>query len=685
MGRSKKKSRWKRVRASEPGPGPDAVTPRRARRTVAAVVFGGRPRETWREAVAVALLGACYFLGFGGALVVHGLLGAPLDRVDGDSAGRAMMHLWLFFIPLGLAGRWLCRVNEFEGRTGVWWRPAGVAVMRAVGVELVMDAWIWGSGDLFLAGIGVLIVATTAFVVLRKARAFPVTQDRPATPVAMSLERGLRKKVWGPPPRTRTDWAALAVSWLAAPGVVVALRLLAAGRWFWAALVAAYSLTLPWWWAGRLRRARARRLGLTARALTWRGLVATALVTASCWWGGQYWASGTGRARSTEMEVAVCVALATWFAGVWLALGRRRPGPGLAGAWLVVLASGHAGNVFLGLSHGTSPMGGDVVPGWCAYGFMSVVSAALVWQLRRWRPIPGVPDPPVRGGSPEESDAQTTSEPPAGGIGPGAGGGRHTRRGRAPDQEPEPERRGQAEPGESTLDRARRQQPVPDEPARGRHQDWERRLTVRHSPDYVFELPRGWEVWDPAAPGAAARVADAVTANRVAAARVAAAARRVGEAAAEAADGAPETPFACLWMPDPEAGAVRASGHGLERCHSSAPGGRPTAEQWAEEARRAGQSDRYALFAQVSAFERRTGSGEAIKGVLESVVRLDSEDARPVQRVALRVFPPGSCCVVGIQLEAAVEDGPEGDPPASVRESLVEAATAYWESWEPAG
>jgi hypothetical protein len=210
-------------------------------------------------------------------------------------------------------------------------------------------------------------------------------------------------------------------------------------------------------------------------------------------------------------------------------------------------------------------------------------------------------------------------------------------------------------------------------------------LTVGRSPDYVFELPRGWEVWDPAAPGAAARVAEALTSNRVAAARVAAVARRVGEAAAKAADGVPETPFACLWITDREAGDVGASGHGLLRCHGFAPGGRPTAEQWAEEARRAGQSDRYALFAQVSTFQRRTGSGETVEGVLQSLVHLDSEDPRPVARVALRVFPPGSCCVVGIQLEAAVEDGPEGDLRESVRKDLVEAAMAYWESWEPAG
>ncbi|MDR1512936.1 MAG: hypothetical protein LBS56_05570 [Propionibacteriaceae bacterium] len=41
---------------------------------------------------------------------------------------------------------------------------------------------------------------------------------------------------------------------------------------------------------------------------------------------------------------------------------------------------------------------GVIMAGGDAYGFTLVVSAGLVWQIRRWRPIPGAPDPPVTPG-----------------------------------------------------------------------------------------------------------------------------------------------------------------------------------------------------------------------------------------------------------------------------------------------
>jgi hypothetical protein len=76
----------------------------------------------------------------------------------------------------------------------------------------------------------------------------------------------------------------------------------------------------------------------------------------------------------------------------------------------------------------------------------------------------------------------------------------------------------------------------------------------------------------------------------------------------------------------------------------------------------------------------RVGSGETVQGVLQSLVYLEPGDTEPVLHVALRVFPPDSCCLVGIQLETAAGKGPEDD----VRESLEEAALTYWASWEPA-
>jgi hypothetical protein len=425
MGRSKG-NRWSLVQVWEPDQ--DAAVPRPARDAV--VVFGGRPRETWREAAAHALVGASYCLVAGGGLVVPAFLGAvPLgSQVDEDAATLVTVHLWLSFLPLLLLGGLVGMANTFTRRTDLWWGTVGAAVVSAAGGEMMMASIVWRNPYLFPAGIGVVLVGSALLAVLWKAGAFPAMTEgpfleHPDTPASLSLVRGRRGQVWGPPPRTRTDWVALAVSWLAVAGEVVAVGLLTTGRWIGAVLVAGAALTLPWWWAGRLRRAKARRLGLTARALTWRGVVATAAVTALCWWGGVAWAfEGVPTLTAEEywgdydplnriMKVAAYVAMATWLSGVWLAFGRRRPGPGLAGAWLVVLACAHAGNVFLGLSHGVGPVGDAVGRGRWAYGFISVVSAALVWQLRRWRPIPGVPDPPVTPSAPpEEPDPARPAE-----------------------------------------------------------------------------------------------------------------------------------------------------------------------------------------------------------------------------------------------------------------------------------
>jgi hypothetical protein len=209
----------------------------------------------------------------------------------------------------------------------------------------------------------------------------------------------------------------LAVSWLAVPGVVVAVVLLAAGRSSWAVAAAVAALTLPWWWAGRLRARKARRLHLAPAGLTWAGVAATHVVTAACWVAGAYWAFlsddaawariapaeelspgeywGVGEPLWEVWWMAARAAATSWLSGVWLTYGRRRPGRVLVGAWVVVLAALNAAVVFQDAGSGVSPVGSNLPAGWSAYGFMAVVGAGLVWQLRRWRPIPGVPSPPV--------------------------------------------------------------------------------------------------------------------------------------------------------------------------------------------------------------------------------------------------------------------------------------------------
>jgi hypothetical protein len=93
--------------------------------------------------------------------------------------------------------------------------------------------------------------------------------------------------------------------------------------------------------------------------------------------------------------MAACVAAITWLSGVWLAYGRRRPDRGLIGAWAVALVAVNAQVVSLGVGAGESPVGSNLPAGWTAYGLMVAAAVALVWQLRRWRPIPGVPSPPI--------------------------------------------------------------------------------------------------------------------------------------------------------------------------------------------------------------------------------------------------------------------------------------------------
>jgi hypothetical protein len=373
--------------------------------------------------LAIAFVMAGWLLFASAPVIMVVAVGALLDRVDPEAITQAFAVLWTGSITMLLAGTCVGLANAFAKSVAAWWRLLGASLLVPVAAQLMFSAAVWDNPHLARAGLAVLVVAAAALGVLWKTGAFPANMhgplvEHPDTAPALSMVWGRRKQVFGPAPKTRTDWGALAVSWLAVPGVVVAVGLLAAGRWFWAVAAAVAALTLPWWWAGRLRQSKARRLHLAPAALTWEGVAATHLVTVPCWAAGALWAffsedaAGAwtvpagglslpeywGGVREPLWQVvlmAACVAATTWLSGVWLAYGRRRPDRGLVGAWVVALAALNAPVAVLGVCAGVSPVGANLAAGWFAYGLMTVVAAGLVWQLRRWRPIPGVPSPPI--------------------------------------------------------------------------------------------------------------------------------------------------------------------------------------------------------------------------------------------------------------------------------------------------